>query len=86
MAVLYLAICCIYTNGTRSRAGEFYILDDLYYWTMGAPVEETTVLNRAKLSEYQLIDSAWYGMGVQAVMIKGAKKARYRKVTWINHK
>ena len=37
--------------------------DDHYYWTMGAPVEETTVLNRAKLSDYQLIYNAWVWNG-----------------------
>lgn len=30
----------------------YYTVDDYYYWTMGAPVEETTILNRAKLSDY----------------------------------
>jgi len=43
----------------KSRAGKYYILDDHYYWTMGAPIEETTVLNRAKLSDYSLIDNTW---------------------------
>ncbi len=43
----------------KSRSGKYYILDDHYYWTMGEPVEETTVLNRAKLSDYQLIDNIW---------------------------
>ncbi len=47
----------------KSKLGEYYILDDHYYWTMGAPVEETTVLNRAKLSDYQLIDNAWVWNG-----------------------
>jgi hypothetical protein len=30
---------------------------------MGAPADETTVLNRAKLSDYQLIDNAWVWNG-----------------------
>ena len=30
---------------------------------MGAPVEETTVLNRANLSEYKLIDNCWVWTG-----------------------
>ncbi len=47
----------------KSRSGEYYILDDYYYWTMGAPVEETTVINRAKLSDYSLIDNAWVWNG-----------------------
>ncbi len=37
---------------------------------MGAPVEETTVINRAKLSDYQLIDNCW--MWNETVKIKGA--------------
>lgn len=48
-----------FTAQYEGRAGQYYILDDHYYWTMGAPVDETTVLNRAKLSEYKLIDSSW---------------------------
>jgi hypothetical protein len=47
----------------KGRSGEYYILDDHYYWTMGAPVEETAVLNRAKLSDYSLIDNAWVWNG-----------------------
>jgi hypothetical protein len=48
-----------FTAKYKGRSGEYYILDDHYYWTMGDPVEETTVLNRAKLSDYSLIDNAW---------------------------
>ena len=44
-----------FTAKYKGRSGKYYILGDHYYWTMGAPVEETTVLNRAKLSEYNLI-------------------------------
>jgi len=47
----------------RGRSGEYYILDDHYYWTMGEPVEETTILNRAKLSDYKLIDNSWVWNG-----------------------
>jgi hypothetical protein len=52
-----------FTAKYKSRSGEYYILDDRYYWTMGAPVKETTILNRAKLSDYQLIDNAWVWNG-----------------------
>ncbi len=52
-----------FTANYKSRSGEYYILDDYYYWTMVDPVEETTILNRAKLSEYQLIDNAWVWNG-----------------------
>ncbi len=54
-----------FTANYKSRSGEYYILDDHYYWTMGAPVEETTVLNRAKLSDYSLINNAWVWNGEQ---------------------
>jgi len=47
-----------FTSNYKGRSGQYYILDDHYYWTMGAPVKETTVLNRAKLSEYKLIDNS----------------------------
>ena len=48
-----------FTAYYNNRAGRYYILDDHYYWTMGAPIEETTVLNRARLSDYSLIDNTW---------------------------
>ena len=47
----------------KDRSGEYYILDDHYYWTMGEPIEETTVLNRANLSDYKLIDNSWVWNG-----------------------
>jgi len=47
----------------KGRSGEYYILDDHYYWTMGEPIEETTVLNRANLSDYKLIDNSWVWNG-----------------------
>ena len=45
------------------RRGKYYILGDYYYWTMGAPVNETTILNRAKLSDYKLINGQWWWKG-----------------------
>jgi len=47
----------------EARAGMYYILDECYYWTMGAPIEETTVLNRAKLSDYLLVNKKWLYRG-----------------------
>ena len=35
----------------------YYTVDDYYYWTMGAPIEETTLLNRAKLSDYEFFQT-----------------------------
>ena len=42
-----------------ARTGMYYILDDYYYWTMGEPISETTILNRAKISDYDLIENTW---------------------------
>ena len=33
----------------------YYELDGRYYWTMGEPVEETTILNRCLISEYEIV-------------------------------
>lgn len=43
--------------------GKYYVLGEHYYWTMGNPVEETTILNRAKLSDYELINNQWRWKG-----------------------
>jgi hypothetical protein len=56
-----------FTANYKGRSGEYYILDDHYYWTMGAPVEETTVLNRAKLFQYNLIKNSWVLNGEQKI-------------------
>jgi hypothetical protein len=42
-----------------SKKGKYFIVDEYYYWTMGAPVSETTVLNRAKLADFELVNGAW---------------------------
>jgi len=52
-----------FTAYYKSRSGKYYIVDDHYYWTMGAPVKDTTIINRAKLSDYSLIDNAWVWHG-----------------------
>lgn len=38
-------------------------LDGRYYWTMGEPIEETTILNRCEASDYSVKDGvmAWKG-------------------------
>ena len=40
---------------TYGRLGpnRYYTVEDYYYWTMGDPVEETNILNRAKLVDYE---------------------------------
>ena len=42
-------------HGVKERWGKYnnpYLyIDDYKYWTMGAPVEETIVMNRAKVSK-----------------------------------
>ena len=35
----------------------YYIVGDYYYWTMGDPVEETVILNRARLSDYMFTET-----------------------------
>ena len=45
------------------RQGYYFILDDNYYWTMDEKVEDTDLINRAKTSEYELIDNAWRWKG-----------------------
>jgi hypothetical protein len=52
-----------FTAYYKSRSGKYYIVDDHYYWTMGEPVNDTTIINRAKLSDYSLIDNAWVWNG-----------------------
>lgn len=42
-----------------SQPNFYYILDDHYYWTMDDPVEDTDLINRAKLSDYELINGHW---------------------------
>ena len=37
----------------RLGPNRYYAVDDYYYWTMGEPVKETNILNRAKLSDYE---------------------------------
>ena len=41
------------------RTGKYFIYGDYYYWTMGNPIPETTVLNRAQLADYNLYNRMW---------------------------
>ena len=41
----------------------YFILDDSYYWTMDEKVEDTDLINRARTSEYELIDNSWRWKG-----------------------
>jgi hypothetical protein len=45
------------------RQGFYYILDDKYYWTMDERAEDTDLINRAKLADYELIDNSWRWKG-----------------------
>ena len=36
----------------RKGPNHYYTVSDYYYWTMGEPVEETNILNRARLDDY----------------------------------
>ena len=43
-----------------SRSGYYFIIDDYYYWTMDENVNDTDLINRAKLDDYELIDGSWH--------------------------
>jgi hypothetical protein len=45
------------------RKGHYFILDDNYYWTMDEKIEDTDLINRAKLSEYELVENSWRWKG-----------------------
>lgn len=47
------------------RQGFYYILDDNYYWTMDENVEDTDLINRARLTDYELIDNSWRWKGIK---------------------
>ena len=34
----------------------YYVVDEYYYWTLDAKVEDTDLINRAKLSDYEFVD------------------------------
>lgn len=43
-----------------SSTNRYLIVDDWYYWTMGAPVNETDIINKARLFDYVLWRKCWY--------------------------
>ena len=45
----------------------YYIVDEYYYWTMDQNVEDTDLINRAKLSDFEFVD------------VDGRKAVRRRK-------
>lgn len=38
---------------------QYFIRGDYYYWTMGSPVENTIIINRAELAKYKLVKGVW---------------------------
>lgn len=61
-AIFIQAVQFIRDNGFLAIYGKkepnhYFIVDDHYYWTMGEPVEITTILNRAKLDDYCFIQT-----------------------------
>jgi len=46
-----------------TREGYYYQINENYYWTMDDNVNDTNLINRAKLSDYELIDNSWYWKG-----------------------
>ncbi len=47
-------------NGLNFKFGKhmhtYYELDGHYYWTMGDPIEETIILNRCNVSDYEIVN------------------------------
>ena len=62
-------------HGVKEHWGKYnnpYLyIDDYKYWTMGAPIEETTVINRAKASAVNDVHQLYEGIN------KGDKTMRY---------
>jgi hypothetical protein len=51
--------------GTRN--GLYFVVGEYYYWTMGAPISETTIINRAKLSDWDFVK---YDDGKVVILLK----------------
>lgn len=49
------------------KKGIYFIHGNYYYWTMGAPPEETTILNRAWVSDYERINNRWTWKGTDSL-------------------
>ena len=41
----------------RLGSNWYYIVDEYYYWTMDKNVEDTDLINRAKLSDFEFVDA-----------------------------
>ena len=41
----------------KKEPNQYYIVDDHYYWTMPDTLEATDILNRAKLSDFEFVDT-----------------------------
>ncbi len=41
----------------RKGPNRYYTVGEHYYWTMGAPVEEEIILNRARLADYSFTET-----------------------------
>ena len=50
-------------NGFRAmyytRDGFYYSLEEHYYWTMDENIADTNLVNRARLSDYELVSNSW---------------------------
>lgn len=47
----------------KGRQGVYFIRGNYYYWDMGEPLERVIILNRARLSDYMLINREWVWQG-----------------------
>ena len=43
--------------------GYYLELGDCYYWTMDDNPEDTDLINRAFLDDYELVENSWYWKG-----------------------
>lgn len=58
MFVMFIRMYGFVANYFKSQQ-TYFIHGDYYYWTMGAPLHKTIIINRAKLTDYVLEDRSW---------------------------
>ena len=46
-----------------TREGYYLEYGDYYYWTMDDRPEDTELINRARLDDYELIENSWFWKG-----------------------
>lgn len=70
--------------GVKERWGRYnnsYLyIDDYKYWTMGAPIEETTVINRAKASAVKYVHQLYEGIKREESKMSNAEDYIYKQL------